>query len=73
MQYSITETDESISDVINLAKYIKYHLENPKAAEDFVDVYDTASRELSIFPKGYRGIGRKAVKYLEKTALNMIS
>ena len=56
MQYSITETDESISDVINLAKYIKYHLENPKTAEDFVAVYDIASRELSIFPKGYRGI-----------------
>lgn len=57
MQYSITETDEAISDVINFAKYIKCHLENPKAAKDFVDAYDIVSRELSIFPKGYRGIG----------------
>lgn len=57
MQYSVTETDEAINDVINFAKYIKYHLGNSKAAKDFVDAYDTVSRELSIFPKGYRGIG----------------
>lgn len=28
MQYSVTETDDAISDVINFAKYIKYHLGN---------------------------------------------
>ena len=41
MQYSVTETDEAINDVINFAKYIKYHLGNSKAAKDFVDAYDT--------------------------------
>lgn len=62
MEYSVKETDEAIKDVINFAKYIKYHLKNPKAAKDFVDAYDVVSGKLSIFPKGYRGIG---VEYRE--------
>lgn len=57
MKYSITETDETISDVINFAKHIKYHFGNPKAAEDFVNAYDSVSEKLSVFPHGYRGIG----------------
>lgn len=53
MLYDILESDESIQDIINFAIYIKLKLKNPKAADDFLDAYDSEAESLKAFPKRY--------------------
>lgn len=56
MIYRVYETREALEDISRMAQYMSQILQNPKAAQDFINQYDTEIKRISYHPMVYKGI-----------------
>lgn len=56
MIYRVYETREALEDISRMAQYMSQKLQNPKAAQDFINQYDTEIKRISYHSMVYKGI-----------------
>lgn len=57
MKYRILQTSRAKADIYQLAAYIRWNLNNPKAASDFLQRYEREVELLGEFPFGFKETG----------------